>query len=428
MGKLRIALILIIGLILYTVVITGLTRYVTLNSPNTTKKKIGEPLSYLISETSGVLYLLEEYFSEPQFLIPNDSLKDGATYYGNKKNWPKLLISYQKENKNIVELVDLEKDNVINTWTIDNTHLKSNDKFIYYELRHPFLTKDSSIIGVTNGNLVKFNSRDELLWKNNKFHFHHTIEPDIEGNLYACGRMWIPNNYKFQKNKEEFESSLVDDLIVKVDPDDGKILYHKSIIDIFIENGYERLLYDSGFLVSDILHLNDIQPALKSSPYWEVGDLLVSLRSLSIVFLYRPDTNKILWLKKGPWLSQHDADFLANNKIGVFGNDVLFDFSGGGELGLIASGSNLVNEHNNFYVYDFESDEITTPFTDLFERNKIGTLTSGRTEMLDSVNLFVEETNFGRIIIGDSVDKKFQFVRRIDENHLSILNWSRLIK
>ena len=45
---------------------------------------------------------------------------------------------------------------------------------------------------------------------------------------------------------------------------------------------------------SDPTHLNDIQPVLKDGPYFKKGDLFLSLKFLSMVILYRPETNKII--------------------------------------------------------------------------------------------------------------------------------------
>src|SRR5690606_15593821 len=129
-------------------------------------------------------------------------------------------------------------------------------------------------------------------------------------------------------------------------------LYIKSINEMLYENGYRGLLFGVGPLESDPVHLNDVQPALTSGPYWEKGDLLISLRNKSTVILFRPSTNKILWLRTGPWLYQHDADFIDDTRISIFGNNVIrnadFDF---------------IDKHNEQYVYDFKNDSLSTPYT-----------------------------------------------------------------
>ena len=36
----------------------------------------------------------------------------------------------------------------------------------------------------------------------------------------------------------------------------------------------------------------------------------MSLRNISMVFLYRPSNNKVLWYRQGPWVFQHDVDVI----------------------------------------------------------------------------------------------------------------------
>ena len=94
----------------------------------------------------------------------------------------------------------------------------------------------------------------------------------------------------------------MDDAIVKLDKN-GKILYEKSVSQIFIENGLEYLLFSSGDLrfVNDPIHLNDIQPVNNDGNFWKRGDVFLSLRHQSMVILFRPSTNKIIWKGTGPF-------------------------------------------------------------------------------------------------------------------------------
>ena len=54
--------------------------------------------------------------------------------------------------------------------------------------------------------------------------------------------------------------------------------------------------------------------------YVKKGDIAFSSRHLSTVFLYRPD-EKIIWLKSGPWLAQHDIDYLGEGIFSIYGNN-----------------------------------------------------------------------------------------------------------
>ena len=68
------------------------------------------------------------------------------------------------------------------------------------------------------------------------------------------------------------------------------------------------------FIDTDPFHLNDIEPVLKSSCYWKKGDVFISLRNRSMIFLYRLKTNKIIWYKTGITSQQHDIDIILKSK------------------------------------------------------------------------------------------------------------------
>ena len=47
----------------------------------------------------------------------------------------------------------------------------------------------------------------------------------------------------------------------------------------------------------------------------------MSLRHQSMVLLYRPSTNVIVWKGVGPFFHQHDVDILDEHKIAIFNNN-----------------------------------------------------------------------------------------------------------
>ena len=49
------------------------------------------------------------------------------------------------------------------------------------------------------------------------------------------------------------------------------------------------------------------------------------LCELSAVFLYRPSSQKIIWLKNGPWLKQHDVDYMGEGIFTIFDNGTIDD-------------------------------------------------------------------------------------------------------
>jgi hypothetical protein len=47
---------------------------------------------------------------------------------------------------------------------------------------------------------------------------------------------------------------------------------------------------------------------------------MVSLRNVDLLLVFDPATRRIKWSKTGPFLRQHDPDFLPNGRISVFDN------------------------------------------------------------------------------------------------------------
>ena len=339
-----------------------------------------------------------------------------------------LLSTYDyKNNAPVVKLLRLHDQKVVHSWEIDFAIARRNngalDKYLdtvalsSIRMAHPLLFPDGSIVFNTAGSvLVKIDKDSKLVWVLDGA-FAHSLEFDADGNIWA--QSTIKNSDVLPGVLDGFEN----DAIIKVSPE-GEVLFQKSVADILVENGYRGLLIGS-LIEVDLTHLNDIQPALKSSKYWAKGDLLISLRNKSTIFLYRPSTNKVIWLKTGPWLNQHDVDFVDSTRIGVFGNDMVRKlFSRRQSIG---DHESLLNGYNNEYVYDFKTNETTTPYTEFFKKAKVSTLTEGRSDILQDGDLFIEETNNNRMLRGNEKDIKWQYVERINDHSLAALSWSRFI-
>ena len=122
---------------------------------------------------------------------------------------------------------------------------------------------------------------------------HHSIETDIDGNIWVPSHIY-PQSLPIEKVGREVKD-FFDDAIVKLSPE-GRVLYEKSVSQIFIDNSMEYLLFSVGYNQFDVdpIHLNDIQPVNYDSQYWKKGDVFLSLRHQSMILLYRPSTNKII--------------------------------------------------------------------------------------------------------------------------------------
>ena len=341
-----------------------------------------------------------------------------------------LLLSRHNGNlkEGVVELVDLTNFEVLHTWNPDIDYFNrsvSQEDFKYLDrdgnnqrrkLTHAKLTKDNGLV-FTNGPLIKIDSCSKLVFQNTEDQFHHTIETDVDNN------MWVPSVlYPYalpakMVGTEPFRFN--DDAIVKMNQY-GKILYEKSVSEIFIENGLEYLLFSlggrSGFN-PDPLHLNDIQPVDSDGRYWNRGDVFLSLRHQSMVLLYRPSTNKIIWKSTGQYMHQHDIDILDDSRISVFNNNSK-DFIT----------KDTIDGHNEVIIYDFEIDEYSQYLQESLIQHDVKTITGGRSEILENNDLFVEETNYGRTLYFNSDGSlRWSHINRASNGNVYSVGFSRIL-
>ena len=438
---LRKAFIAIVGLFLFTLLIAAAVRNIYLTDTGLNRYGIiAKPLRFMAELPSTV----KRVFETPGFYTPNTTASDGVSYVNStqKGDYPKLLVTYKTAPfAQVVDLVDLNSGETLKTWAPDNAAIysqgynESNPRKpakgsdLYF--MHPLMLQDSSLLMAAqlSSILVKINPDNSVAWQKSDMRYHHSLELGNDGMLWISTDPFEAKAYDiFPDSHGTYKSTLLDDEITKIDPETGDVLYQKKVIELLIENGYEDLILYKGQIISDPVHLNDIEEASTSTDYWEKGDLLLSCRNLSVVLLYRPSTNKVIWLKHGPWYNQHDADFHGDSQIVVFGNDVFREESTIDPKLVKKNMTFSKNRPNNeVYIYDFAQDTVITPYSRMLATEKIMTATSGRCDILENGDLFAEDTNNGRIVIGDTLQKKLEFVKRIDESHISSLFWSRII-
>jgi hypothetical protein len=362
--------------------------------------------------------LINNRFPEIDGFKKNGVLQEGAV----EDDGYLLLSAYNNsKEQSTVKLIRISDQQVLHEWVPNIQELVetiktenpdfSSMRASRYQITHPLLLSDGGIIFQNGGPLFKVNTCSNIEWGIKGF-FHHSKEQDPDGNF------WVPSAFRPASYDKDVFVRYEDNAIAKVSPD-GKVLFKKSVSKILEENGYRGLLFGAGPYDRDAIHLNDIQPAHYSTEYWEKGDLLVSIKNRSAIFLYRPSTDQIVWLKTGPWINQHDPDYIGQSKISLFGNDVVRD------VGM--QRRHFMDGYNNIYLLDLADGSVSTPYSEVLKELNVRTPTQGLQERLENGDVFIEETDHGRILRVSPKQVIWEFTVKVDDNTVGRVGWSRYL-
>lgn len=233
-----------------------------------------------------------------------------------------------------IRLLDLD-GKVLNEWRIsfneiwpEAPHLADQPHDWDTELHGSMLQPNGDVIFTFQyRGLVRMDRCGRVEWKLPR-ETSHAFVADAEGNL------WVPSRELREEAVRKYPKippPFYEEYVLKVSPD-GAVLREISILGAIFDARFEGLLFANGahdpgldiLLSSDFTHLNDVEvltPELAPAfPMFEAGDLLVSLRNLDLLMVISPVTGQIKWTQTGPFLRQHDPDFLATGQISVFDN------------------------------------------------------------------------------------------------------------
>ena len=146
--------------------------------------------------------------------------------------------------------------------------------------------------------------------------------------------------------RETAGKELLHETVLKVATATGEIVRRITMEDIVAANPALHILdirqYDRNFATENLrntpekwldnpFHLNDVEPlpAAIADRFegFAAGDLLLSARSLNLVFVVDPDTLVVKWWRMGEWRRQHDPDWQPTGEITVYDNRMSLDYS-----------------------------------------------------------------------------------------------------
>jgi Arylsulfotransferase (ASST) len=259
--------------------------------------------------------------------------------------------------------------------------------------------------------LQRLNACGEVVWKL-PYMTHHSVFVSDDGNL------WVPG-VRYHAGPAPSLPGIVppfeEDTILEISAD-GTILREISLFGLFYANQLEALLFANGLQTidgashNDLLHLNDIDVLSASNadafPLFEAGDIMVSLRNLNLVMVIDPVSEAVRWSQTGPWIRQHDPDFLPDGRIMVFdnrrdGRDG--DIFGGSRILAIDPATREVQT-----VYEGSDDEPF--FTDV----------QGKQQPLSNGNVVIVEAEKGRVFeLAPEGRIVWSYISPFDEDHVT---------
>jgi hypothetical protein len=230
-----------------------------------------------------------------------------------------------------------EEGTVLHEWSIDGTEIFPNvpENVKRAELHGSVLLPNGDVLfNLDYVGTARMNSCGKVEWTLTEKN-HHAISRGT-GETF-----WIPAvSQSPERNYPGLDNPWVD-RILHVNAE-GDILKDISLLRVLHENDLERYIAKMRATgLRDATHLNDVEPLeakmANEYPLFDTGDLVASLKRLDLVLVFDPATLDVKWYTRGPFIGQHDPDFLGSGWIGLFDNNI-----DGTKDGAMLGGSRIV--------------------------------------------------------------------------------------
>lgn len=272
----------------------------------------------------------------------------------------------------------------------------------------------SVVFTFTNKGAAKIDRCGNVQWILSEM-AHHSVDRSTDGNY------WIPSAYIINDKPKypQLKTPYKEDVVLKIS-EEGKILKKISVLDILFKNNLQGFVYKHS-ITRDLVHLNDVEELnshmAKAFPQFAAGDLMLSMRFPHLVMVVNPETLKLKWYQAGPWLGQHDPDFMDNGIISLFSNN-LDGTAAGSKLG----GSTIMEinpqTRETIILYGGAIDQPMYTM-DRGKHQRVGNTTG---------NVLITESRSGRIIeVNPEGEVVWEFINRYDEQSSSLVTGAERI-
>lgn len=308
-----------------------------------------------------------------------DEMQPGLTLVAS--NWEKLGWDPG------LRLMDAE-GRALHQWRVRPTSLFGDvEKYLGVELRyqtiHDFHLFDDGevVVNLDYVGMARLDACGNVLWRLPE-RTHHSLARARDGSFWTAVRVSADTGI-------EGLGSVMHDHLLRVS-EEGEVLEEIEVLDALYEAGLYRYVPKNRYPHSgDYTHINDVEPlgsALADEyPMFEAGDLLVSAKAPNLVFVIDPETKEIEWHATGPFIRQHDPDFIGDGWIGIFDNNEDRTFRG-----QLLGGSRIVAMEPHT-----DSTRVLFPTS---ESDPFYTAIAGKWEQLGNGNYLLIEAMPGRVV------------------------------
>jgi hypothetical protein len=312
-----------------------------------------------------------------------------------------------EENMHGAILLDANGE-YVHSWQVTESHLDWKTSSELNKFPHGFLVRPngSIIFGFSrSSSLQQFDACSKPVWST-RGRYHHALSQQSDDVIWAM------------RDHQEIKSDYMNS-VIKMEAHTGKVLKEFSMGQIMAANA-ELSIFDvqdvlkSNALFADAFHPNDVEPlpeAMASAyPGFSAGDLLISLRSNSLVFVVDPETLKVKWWRFGPWIGQHDPDWQPDGRITIYNNNQP-------RKGLFTKNGNYIKKKTFLYERDYSnivSIDPSTFSTEVVIDGKVVDFfsgTRGKHQVLPNGNVLITSTNQGRVLeVSPQNEIVFEFI------------------
>ena len=226
-----------------------------------------------------------------------------------------------------------QSGDVIQRWPVDWFELWPNPDHLPADKKpqqHPgthihgaVLLDDGSVVfNFENLGLIRLDACGKVVWRLPE-RTHHAIYQAEDGTL------WLPSERDQPAEPGSDPLAKTRDYTILQLTQDATVLREISVNELLKQNDLLGYIFtraqgneDLG-LSGDALHLNDVDifPTTLPATFFAPGDIMISLRNINTIFVFDGASLKLKKAWTGPFLRQHDPDFIDGDTISVFDNN-----------------------------------------------------------------------------------------------------------